>query len=69
MSLIMQEKYNCIIGQDYPERIVDLATASQRNSAKMNALQQSLLSEDTKPPPHCRPSNEQEIRNFFWLPN
>ena len=68
MSAATQENSECIIGQHYPQLIVNLTVASARNTAKMNALQQALVNEGT-PPPHCRPSNEQEIRNFFWLPN
>lgn len=63
MSAEQQERYECLIGVHYPERIIDLAKATNHNMLAMMALRNSLIT----PPPHCRPSNEEEVRQFFWL--
>lgn len=62
----VQESINCVLGVHYPERIVDLAVASARNIAAMNDIRNALIIIDG-PPSHCRPSNEEEVRRFFWL--
>lgn len=69
MSAELQEHVECIVGVHYPERIIDLAVASKRNMQAMATLRQALI-ENGAPedgPPHCRPSNEEEIRQIFWL--
>jgi len=63
MSAEQQEQYECLIGVHYPERIIDLSMAVKRNMLAMKSLRNSLIT----PPPHCRPSNEEEVRQFFWL--
>nr|CAD7411492.1 unnamed protein product [Timema poppensis] len=75
--LEIQKKSGCIIGQSYPERIVDHSKASHKNRqvAKgnqmrwlfqyMEALRASMVSSQ---PPHCCPSNDTETRQFMWLP-
>ncbi|XP_043946773.1 cryptochrome-1 [Drosophila biarmipes] len=63
MSPEQQEQYECLIGVHYPERIIDLSVYVKRNMMAMKALRNSLIT----PPPHCRPSNEEEVRQFFWL--
>lgn len=63
MSIDIQEKIECIIGQDYPEPMIDLDKAAQINSQKMKNIRDSLI--ETRP--HIRPSNEDEIRLFFWM--
>ncbi|XP_039961054.1 cryptochrome-1 [Bactrocera tryoni] len=65
----MQENYECVIGVQYPERIVDLAKVSKRNTLAMQTLRQSLIAGGApdEGPPHCRPSNEEEVHQFFWL--
>ncbi|XP_067615361.1 cryptochrome-1 [Eurosta solidaginis] len=65
----VQKNCECVIGVHYPERIVDLARVSKRNTLAMKALRHSLIAEGApeEGPPHCRPSNEEEIRQFFWL--
>ncbi|XP_017856393.1 PREDICTED: cryptochrome-1 [Drosophila arizonae] len=63
MSAEEQKRYECLIGVHYPDRIIDLSLASKRNMLAMKALRNSLI----EPPPHCRPSNEEEVRQFFWL--
>ncbi|KAM7361384.1 circadian regulator cryptochrome [Cochliomyia hominivorax] len=69
MPLHVQESVNCLIGVHYPDRLIDLNVASQRNMLAMRALRNSLIAEGAPDngPPHCRPSNEEEIRTFFWL--
>lgn len=49
---------------DYPDRIVDLDAASKRNIAEMQKIRE-LLSDGV--PPHCRPSNDREIRDFLLI--
>lgn len=68
---IVQKNVSCIIGVHYPKRIVDLPTALIRNNAAMNDLRTKLIAHGApfNGPPHCRPSNNDEIRKFFWLPN
>ncbi|KAH8280088.1 hypothetical protein KR018_007531 [Drosophila ironensis] len=63
MSADQQQQYECLVGVHYPERILDLSRAVKSNMLAMKALRHSLI----EPPPHCRPSNEEEVRNFFWL--
>lgn len=68
----------CIIGQDYPEPMLDLAAAGERNARAMREIRHRVLlgrsagggGEDEATPPlkaHCRPSNDEEICHFFWL--
>lgn len=59
----VQEEINCIIGHDYPLQMVDLEQASNINSQRMKRIRDSIV--ETKP--HVRPSNEDEIRMFFWI--
>lgn len=61
--LQVQEVCECIIGDDYPEPMIDLKRAMQINSNRMKEIRDSLI--DSKP--HVRPSNEDEIRTFFWI--
>jgi cryptochrome len=61
----IQEDYECIIGQNYPRPIIDLAQASQINCNRMKSIRESLIESR----PHVRPSNEEEIRTFFWMPD
>ncbi|XP_065354622.1 cryptochrome-1 [Calliphora vicina] len=69
MPLNVQEQADCLIGVHYPDRLIDLSVASQRNMLAMRTLRNSLIAEGApdEGPPHCRPSNEEEVRNFFWL--
>lgn len=59
----IQEKAGCIIGRDYPERIVNHKQAAYLNQGRMQQLRDSLREQ----PSHCSPSNELEIRQFLWL--
>lgn len=59
----VQEACECIIGEDYPEPMIDLKRAMQMNSNRMREIRNSLIDSQ----PHVRPSNEDEIRTFFWI--
>lgn len=59
----VQENFDCIIGQDYPFPIIDLEQTSKINCERMEKIRKSLAEAQ----PHVRPSNEEEIRNFFWI--
>ncbi|XP_071444604.1 cryptochrome-1 [Hetaerina americana] len=63
-SLDVQESAGCIIGHDYPERVVDHDVASKRNQKNMENIRKSLMSESAQ---HCCPSNEEETRNFLLI--
>lgn len=65
----IQEQAECIIGIHYPNRIIDLNAASKQNNMAMTALRNALIADGAPSdgPPHCRPFNEEEIRQFFWL--
>lgn len=58
-----QEGFNCIIGEKYPEPIIDLKRAMVINANRMKHIRESLIESH----PHVRPSNEDEIRTFFWI--
>ncbi|XP_055380996.1 cryptochrome-1 [Condylostylus longicornis] len=61
----LQEHCGCVIGIDYPERMIDLDLASKQNNIAMNALRKSLLASGV--PDHVRPSCEEEIMRFFSI--
>jgi cryptochrome len=63
MSTVLQESVECVIGHHYPQPIIDLQQAMKINSNRMKQIRESLV--DNKP--HVRPSNEEEIRTFFWI--
>ncbi|XP_053690521.1 cryptochrome-1 [Sabethes cyaneus] len=65
--LKIQQECGCIIGTDYPSPMIDLVEAGKRNANTMKSIRQKLM-ERGSTPPHCRPSNMDEIRQFFWLP-
>ncbi|XP_025837056.1 cryptochrome-1 [Agrilus planipennis] len=62
-SLEQQIAAECIVGKDYPNRIINHKEAAERNRLAMKTLREDL----TKPPTHCCPSNENEVRQFMWL--
>lgn len=64
-SLEIQQKAGCIIGKNYPERMVNHQEASERNREMMIKIRKSLMGE----PAHCCPSNREEVRQFMWLPD
>lgn len=59
----IQEQYGCVIGRDYPNPMLDLKQAAQNNCQKMKNLRESLI----EAKPHVRPSNDDEIRQLFWI--
>lgn len=61
--LHIQNRRECIIGQNYPHPMIDLAVASEMNCNRMKNIRDSLIDSQ----PHVRPSNEDEIRTFFWI--
>lgn len=61
-----QIEYGCVIGEKYPAPMVDLAIVSKRNAHTMASLREKLV-DGGSTPPHCRPSDIEEIRQFFWL--
>ncbi|KAK4299626.1 hypothetical protein Pmani_028111 [Petrolisthes manimaculis] len=60
----VQEKFGCIVGKDYPKRIVRHKTASKANYKMMKNIRDSLK----LAPKHCAPSNADEIRQYLRLP-
>lgn len=58
----VQEEHDVIVGKDYPSPMIDLSEAMERNCQRMKNIRDSLI-----PQNHVRPSNEEEIRNFFWI--
>lgn len=61
----VQEECGCIVGQNYPQPIIDLENASRINCNRMKTIRETLTaSAETT---HIRPSNDDEIRNFFWI--
>ncbi|XP_064121732.1 cryptochrome-1-like [Macrobrachium nipponense] len=62
--LAIQKKYNCIIGKDYPERVVIHEVVSKENRKMMENISQRMK----EAPPHCCPSNVKETRLFLRLP-
>lgn len=62
--LAIQKEHNCVIGRDYPERIVDHDVASKNNRKIMKSVRHSLKNT----PLHCAPSNSDEIKQYLRLP-
>ncbi|XP_042235511.1 cryptochrome-1-like isoform X2 [Homarus americanus] len=60
----LQKKVKCIIGRDYPERIVIHEEVSRINRKMMKEISLKLKREM----PHCCPSNPDEIKKFLRLP-
>lgn len=58
-----QQGFDCVIGDYYPEPIIDLKRAMETNANRMKQIRESLIESH----PHVRPSNEDEIRTFFWI--
>ncbi|XP_063709618.1 cryptochrome-1 [Culicoides brevitarsis] len=65
----LQQEYECIIGIHYPQTMLDFKEAAKRNRNKMKSIRDRILEERETQPEHCRPSSEDEIRQFFWLSN
>lgn len=62
-----QEEYGCIIGVHYPQPMLDFQQVSNNNRRAMNSIREAILARDITQPEHCRPSDEAEIRRFFWM--
>lgn len=62
-TIAIQEEHNVIVGKDYPSPMFDLTQAMQINCQRMKNIRDSIV----EMKPHVRPSNEEEIRNFFWI--
>ncbi|XP_055603870.1 cryptochrome-1 [Uranotaenia lowii] len=66
--LEVQQECGCIVGKDYPSPMINLAEAAKRNARTMDNIRNNLLERGGSTPPHCRPSDMDEVRRFFWLP-
>ena len=64
MSLEIQKSSRCMLDLDYPRPMIDLTRAMQINSQRMKEIRNSLIETKT---PHVRPSNDDEVRTFFWI--
>lgn len=60
--LKVQEEANCIIGEDYPQPMVDHKVASKDCQIKMDKIKAK-----SKDIPHIRPANENEIFSYMWF--
>ncbi|XP_076058298.1 circadian regulator cryptochrome isoform X2 [Oratosquilla oratoria] len=60
----IQEAAGCIVGRDYPHRIVKHEQASRENKKMMEGIRRQL---QQAPPPHCCPSHIKETRRFLRL--
>jgi len=63
----VQEEAGCIIGKDYPEPVVDHDTVVRRNKEMMESLQVDIMTKLKHVPLHIKPSDSEEIKNFFRL--
>ncbi|XP_065557615.1 cryptochrome-1-like [Artemia franciscana] len=66
--LEIQEKARCIVGKDYPERMVIHEEVARDNQQLMLDFRRQTLVKLKRAPPHCHPSDEKEIYHFFWMP-
>ncbi|XP_037074076.1 cryptochrome-1-like [Pollicipes pollicipes] len=62
--LEVQREAGCVVGEDYPCRMVDHKVASRHNRKKMASIARRLGA----CPPHCMPSCNAEVKHFFGLP-
>lgn len=60
----VQKASNCVIGKDYPERVVRHKEASKNNRKMMKSIRHKLKN----PPMHCAPSNAEETKQYLRLP-
>ena len=65
----VQEAAGCVLGKDYPERIVLHEQVSKENSRKMTELKEKLMRQMMQAPMHCAPSDEKETRDFMAFPD
>jgi len=65
--LEVQEEAGCIIGKDYPLPIVDHDKVVESNRKMMEELQVDIMTKLKTVPMHIKPSDADEIKNFFRL--
>lgn len=64
----IQIESNCVIGKNYPLPIIDLNKAQKTNIEHMKRIRTAIIGKsNNKVEEHCRPSSDDEIRNFFWF--
>lgn len=63
----VQEKAQCIVGENYPWPMVDHMTASKECFNLMMDVKKKLLSSG-KSYEHCGPGNKEEVSSFCWIP-
>ncbi|XP_026324719.1 cryptochrome-1 [Hyposmocoma kahamanoa] len=61
--LAEQQRAQCVVGRDYPAPLADPAAAGAANARAMRRLRDALQ----RAPPHCCPSDADEVRRFMWL--
>lgn len=59
----IQKECDCLVGQQYPSPIINLAQMSRINCERMKKIRESLIESQ----PHVKPSNEDEVRTFYWI--
>ncbi|XP_043218718.1 cryptochrome-1-like [Amphibalanus amphitrite] len=62
--LSVQREAGCIIGKDYPCRMVNHEVVSRHNRKLMSKIAEQLGT----CPPHCMPAGDAEVKHFFGLP-
>jgi len=63
-----QQAANCLIGKDYPARMVIHEEVSRRNREHMVAIREKIVAKcQGSAPPHCKPSSENEVYQFFCI--
>lgn len=67
--MTLQSEYECVIGIHYPQPMIEYKEAAKRNRISMKNIREQLMNESKTQPEHCRPSSEDEIRQFFWVCN
>lgn len=63
----VQQQCECIVGIHYPQPMIEFKEASSRNRQAMSSIRESIMAQNLVEPEHCRPSDEAEIRKFFWI--
>ena len=64
--LEVQKKAGCLVGKDYPARIVIHEEVSRKNTLKMREIKKKLLEKsDNKVPKHVMPSDQKETEQLL----
>ncbi|XP_052809529.1 cryptochrome-1-like [Mya arenaria] len=63
----VQEKARCVIGEDYPEPMVDHGKASTENYSRMMEVKNKLIASGRRID-HCGPASSEEVSMFVWMP-